>query len=179
MEVWKAVPGFDGWYEVSDQGRVRSWFKAQHGRRDIPVQLSPEQDARGYRRVRLRFEPCVYRKRMVHALILETFVGDCPTGHVCCHGNGAPSDNRLVNLRWGTPSENTDDKFLHGTQPIGTGAYNSRLTEAAVAWARKVYVPRDPQYGCTPLANTLNVSISTLYSAISGVTWKHVGKAEG
>lgn len=51
----------------------------------------------------------------IHRLVLETFIGPCPPGMECRHLNGNPSDNRLVNLTWGTPHEQALDKLRHGT----------------------------------------------------------------
>jgi hypothetical protein len=52
---------------------------------------------------------------MVHQLVLEAFVGPRPRGMESCHNNGNQTDNRLVNLRWDTKSENNLDRVRHGT----------------------------------------------------------------
>lgn len=54
----------------------------------------------------------------VHRLVLMAFVGPCPEGMEACHGNDSPADNRLVNLRWDTMSNNLQDR-----------AKNSKVTE--------------------------------------------------
>ena len=56
---------------------------------------------------------------LLHRLVLENFVGPCPDGMECCHNDGNPDNNRLDNLRWGTPSENSRDKIRHGTTTAG------------------------------------------------------------
>jgi hypothetical protein len=53
------------------------------------------------------------RNCQIHRLVLEAFVGPCPPGHLCRHLNGVPDDNRLKNLAWGTPQENSDDAVRH------------------------------------------------------------------
>ena len=58
-------------------------------------------------------------KRNVGRVVLETFIGPCPAGMECCHGNGNYHDNRLENLRWGTKQDNSDDRRRHGTLPTG------------------------------------------------------------
>lgn len=57
--------------------------------------------------------------RMIHRLVLETFVGPCPAGMETCH---------LHNLRWGTRADNTQDRKKHGTFTQGTHHANCRLS---------------------------------------------------
>ena len=117
-EMWRPVVGFEDCYEVSDQGRVRSLDRmigAPHGRRWHTGRiLAPGAKSRGHLFVNLSVDGkrCV---RLVHLLVLQTFVGPRPDGMEGCHNNGDPSDNRLVNLRWDTKSENTKDRVRHGT----------------------------------------------------------------
>ena len=112
------MPGYEGLYEVSDQGRVRSldryvqcsgpvkgaYVSLKKGRL-----LRPGPSNYGHLSVVLGRR----QTRMVHDLVLRAFVGCPPTKHECCHNNGAPSDNRLENLRWGTRSENNIDAVQH------------------------------------------------------------------
>lgn len=107
---WKFVPGFEGLYEISDQGKVRSL----RGRGRI---LRPGIASRqGHLQVFLAGRPPGTRRpAYVHRLVLEAFVGPCPEGMQCRHLNGVADDNRLENLRWGTPSEDNYDRIRHGT----------------------------------------------------------------
>src|SRR5665647_1789598 len=100
-EEWRAVPGYEGTYEVSDQGRVRALARidAQGGRRRGRLFKPSRMDAWGHRGVKLRRDGVV-RSRYVHHLVLEAFVGPRPAGTEACHWNDVPDDNRLVNLRW-------------------------------------------------------------------------------
>ncbi|GAC81679.1 HNH endonuclease [Gordonia malaquae] len=54
-------------------------------------------------------------RHFVHRLVMETFVGPCPSGMEVRHLNGEPADNRLENLAYGTRSENVLDSVAHGT----------------------------------------------------------------
>ncbi|MFD5308286.1 NUMOD4 motif-containing HNH endonuclease [Streptomyces ardesiacus] len=174
MEHWKPVRGYDGWYEISDQGQVRSWKKSvQHFTRlDKPRLLKLKVDKDGYLSVTLKLNG-KNRPHRIARLVLETFVGPRPGLHAC-HNNGNRTDNRIENLRWDTAAGNVADKIVHGTQPLGSSAYNAKLTEEAVLWARKVYTPRHPEYGSIPLAKKFGVSQSVMHAAISGVTWAHI-----
>ena len=72
--------------------------------------LSQAENATGH-----RFVHIYGRKRYVHRLVLEAFVGTCPDLHEGCHRDGDPRNNTVVNLYWGTRSANNYDKVRHGT----------------------------------------------------------------
>ena len=107
MEVWKLVPGYDGKYEVSDQGQIRSYKRRPEGRI-----LRPGRMPSGHLSVALGRK----NSQCVHKLVLLAFVGAAPDKHECLHMNGNPADNRLSNLRWGTRSENMKDAYAHGAR---------------------------------------------------------------
>lgn len=125
-EVWRPVVGYEGIYEVSDQGRVRS-VERLVTRSNGTVQKMPSlirtltPSSFGHLWVTLR-TPGTRRNRTVHSLILEAFAGPRPAGAVARHLNGNPSDNRVENLAWGTPKENGEDMTRHGS------SRNSRKT---------------------------------------------------
>lgn len=107
-EEWRPIPGYEGRYEVSNLGRVRSFLKGKNGALLKPWLRN------GYPAVNL-FAPSGDRKFMVHRLVLEAFVGPPRGGHECRHLNGNPLDARLANLKWGTHAENMRDQVAHGT----------------------------------------------------------------
>lgn len=104
-ERWRPVVGYEDRYEVSDHGRVRSLKRN--------LVMTPGTNARGYKRVDLCRSGSV-KHRSIHSLVLEAFVGPRPVGKFGLHGDDNPSNNRLDNLRWGTPSENNQDALLRG-----------------------------------------------------------------
>jgi len=106
MEIWKLVPGYNGGYEVSNQGRVRSFKRSTQGRI-----LRPGRMPSGHLSVALGRG----NSQCVHKLVLLTFNGPAPDKYECRHLNGNPADNRLANLCWGTRSENILDAVGHGT----------------------------------------------------------------
>lgn len=117
-ELWLPISEFHGAYEVSDHGRVQSLDRTihygnGHTRRQPGRLLAPSRANNGYRMVTLRLDG-VLAYRLVHRIVLETFVGACPEGMEACHGLGGSLDNRLINLRWDTLSENARDTIRHG-----------------------------------------------------------------
>ena len=122
-ERWLPVPDWEGLYEVSDQGRVRSLDRlSANGRKLKGRPLKSAADRAGYRLVWLH-RNSQRRMFILHRLVLLAFVGPCPEGMEGCHDNGDPGDNRLSNLRWDTKSANCLQKVEHGTHNL------ARLTE--------------------------------------------------
>lgn len=125
-EEWRAVVGFEGSYEVSSLGRVRSLDRWIGRRFYIGQVLKLKQRPDGY------FLASLGRSRIarVHVLVCESFNGARPAGKtLVAHWNGDPTDNRPANLRWATKSENQRDSVRHGTAvmpPLGVGERNGR-----------------------------------------------------
>lgn len=118
-EVWKAIPGWEGLYEASTHGRVRSLDRftiRSNGRpyrrkgRILKTWAVPHS---GHHYVALHANAKGTKYR-VHRLILKTFAGEPPAGTEACHNNGNPADNRIENLRWDTKAANAQDTVKHG-----------------------------------------------------------------
>jgi hypothetical protein len=113
-ETWISIPDYEGLYDVSDAGSVRSLphmtSTGIHGGRT----LKPTSDKKGYRRVNLSKDNKV-RTFKIATLVLLSFTGPRPDGQEARHLNGNNQDDCLTNLMWGTKSENTLDQVSHGT----------------------------------------------------------------
>lgn len=99
MEVWKDIQGYEGTYQVSNLGRVRSYKK---GKESV---LKPIVASKGYTQVALYTNDIPKRLR-VHRLVAETFLSNEENKPVVNHINGIKNDNRLENLEWNTHGEN-------------------------------------------------------------------------
>lgn len=122
-EMWRAIPGFEGYYEVSDQGRVRSLDRkverTNHSAMTIRGKTHVQQyrPDTGYYVVKLSQHG---RKRnyYIHRLVLMAFVGLPEEGQEACHQNDIRTDNRLENLRWDSHLENVRDAVRRGRMKI-------------------------------------------------------------
>jgi len=106
MEIWKPIPGYESQYEVSDQGRVRTFVRGANGRL-----LKPAKASHGY------YTVCLGRNnsRTLHSLVAEAFIGPKLKGQEVLHKDGTRTNNCVQNLRYGTRSENILDAVAQGT----------------------------------------------------------------
>lgn len=115
---WLPVLGFEGFYEVSEQGGVRSVARQvvdSRGRlRRLKSRVLSARVHDGYPYVHLS-RGAIGVSRAVHVLLAEAFLGPRPVGHEVRHSDGNRSNCTVGNLAWGTPSENQRDRENHGT----------------------------------------------------------------
>lgn len=108
-EIWKDIKGYEGKYQVSDLGRVRSLDRLDRaGARTKGKILNPKADKRGYIRVHLA-DGERYNWESVHRLVAEAFVErKVETDNVVNHFDNNPSNNRADNLEWTTYKGNME-----------------------------------------------------------------------
>lgn len=169
-EEWRPVGGYEGFYEVSDHGRVRSLPRAYTGGRVL--RSFPDRD--GYLLVNLTAPQRGRRKARVHQLVAEVFERERPSpAHEVRHLNGVRWDNRAGNLLWGTTLENQHDRLRHGTTRVGEQHGRAKVTEAQV---REI---RASTAGTTALARRYGVARGTIGFIRAGTTWRHVAAETG
>lgn len=124
-ELWKDIPGYEDKYQASTEGHIRSldyevngksrtgnvFTRRIKGRVLKPGPYSSGGKQTGHLSVMLGREGGT---KPVHQLIAATFIGPCPEGQEVRHKNGGPTDNRLVNLEYGTRRENILDVYRIG-----------------------------------------------------------------
>lgn len=111
-EEWRDIRGYEGRYQVSDLGRIKSLARTRRGKNNgvVPMperimRLTPKKDTgrtRPYVEVRfrnggLRTERC--KSFLVHRLVADAFIKPLEPGEQVDHKNGLHSDNRVENLR--------------------------------------------------------------------------------
>lgn len=129
-ESWKDVPGYEGRYQVSDHGNVRSvdWICTRSNGRTYTNRskvLTQSTSSSGHKVATLIVKNKQHRA-MVHRLVLEAFVGPCPPGMETCHADDNPSNNHLSNLRWDSRRENMLDRVRNGIHHYGSSTYCKR-----------------------------------------------------
>lgn len=107
MEQWKDIPGFEGCYQISDQGRVRSLDRKATSGKTLPGQIiNPIVQKSGYHHVGLWRGGVCYQRR-VHRLVAQAFIPNPENKPTVNHLNEDKGDNRVENLEWATHRENT------------------------------------------------------------------------
>lgn len=165
VEQFLPVVGYEGLYEVSDLGNVRSLRRSSRPRLRGDL-LSPSLSAKGGR---LKVALCRDGKQKtvyVHRLVLEAFVGMCPEGCEALHGPGGALVNNLDNLSWGSRSQNQGpDRLRDGTSARGKRR-ELKFTEAIVLECRLRYAAGETQQA---LAAEFGVTPSAMSQAVTGV----------
>jgi hypothetical protein len=120
-EEWRPVRGYEGRYEVSDRGAIRSLGFYSHNRWGTQTWragrlLRPGRSSKfGHLGVVLVDRDGVHRTHRVHRLVLIAFRGDPPLGRPdCLHEDDDPTNNQLTNLRWGDRHDNAHDSVRNG-----------------------------------------------------------------
>ena len=181
-EEWRAVAGYEGAYEVSDRGRVRSLerlsaehYHPQTGIRRRRVQgrvLAVLRHPSGYLRVDLYDESGEQRSLYVHRLVASAFVPKPARDVEVNHINGRRDCNRASNLQWATKKENQSHAcyvLRGGRGPVrGEQHGHAKLTERAVRTIRRSKCNR------RTLAKRYGVCQATIDFVVNRRTWRHV-----
>lgn len=183
-EIWRGVRGFEGLYEVSSLGRIRSVARilvtCNGVHRKLPSRIIKLHKKWGYYFINLNHN-YETESRYVHRVVAEAFYGP-PNGDLdqtqVNHINGVKTDNRVENLEWCTRSENAlhSSRVLLNSQklPRGVQHRDCRFSEDDVQYIRTHYVPRHPEFGARALARAYGVSHSSIRKIIKRKSWEHI-----
>lgn len=169
--MWRWINGYEGLYEVSSEGRLRS-----HRYSPNVKTLTGYKDRSGYIQV------CIGgKKRWLHRLIAETFLKQRVGCDVVNHKNGMKHDNCVSNLEWVTTKENVRHSIdVLGNLPFGGKRLDfygsdhgmSKLDEKDVKKIRRMYVTGGHTH--RSLAKEYNVAPPTITAILNYRTWTHV-----
>lgn len=175
MENWKEVTGYEGMYEVSDLGNVRSvdrfvvhtkstGFRIQKG-----AIKKQGKNSDGYSTVVL-FLKNKNKSYLVHRLIGIAFIPNPENKDTINHKDGNKSNNNLNNLEWNSHSENTKHAWRNGliSKKTGDTCNNRKLTSIQVSEIRKLL----PNNTHKKISEIYGVSRSAISAISIGQNWK-------
>lgn len=169
-ELWRDVIGYEGFYQVSNFGRVKSFYRI--GER----LLTPSANKSGYQYVVLTDKNKIRKSCKVHTLVARAFIPNPENKPVVHHRDSNRANNRVSNLEWVTHRENTAYAVQMGRYDKGDSCASPRakLTANDVRYIRAHYVPRHREFGANALTRKFNVCTNTIYSVVNYSTYKDV-----
>ncbi|MBT2244586.1 HNH endonuclease [Sphingobium sp. BHU LFT2] len=165
-EEWRSIKGYEGFYEISNLGRLRSLDRVSSGRRRKGQLMNPSPSSAGYLMTvfcRNGLQTGAY----IHHLVAEAFIGMRPDGYDVCHNDGDRLNNRADNLRYDTRAGNFADKRKHGTSRYNPNTLTAeivRVIKAGLKAGRKG----------AELAREFGVTPPTISHIKTGHTWSYV-----
>lgn len=167
-EEWRDIAGYEGFYKVSNFGRIKSYHNGVE-------QFRKPVFKEGYFVIVL-YKGGKHKQFFVHVLVARAFI-DNPDGKpIVNHKDGNKLHCHVDNLEWVTYSENILHAYRTELMSIrrGTSCKNSKLTAEDVRFIRENYIPGDKDFGQSGLARRFNVSVSTIYTAVKKIRYKDV-----
>ena len=178
-EVWRPIKGFDGVYEVSNLGNVHSVDRTEriknkkYGyvyRRLNGKCIKPYPDGKGHYLLVCLSKEGIHYAKLVHRLVAEAFLDNPMQLPEVNHKDENKHNNAAENLEWCDNIYNNN----YGTKAGSTrGEKNprSKFTEEMVRSFKAEYIPRDKEYGLTPLARKYGISVTHACSIVKGRRW--------
>lgn len=184
IEEWRPAPGYEGYYEVSNLGRIKSaaifirhdgnW--AEEGGYIKKIKIRSQQTNRyGYKTIKLcKLGNC--KQARVHRLVAEAFIPTDNHLNQINHIDGNKTNNLITNLEWVTAAENMKHAWETGLvnkdHTVGSRHHNALLNEQLVIEIRSLYAKGG--YTQKELAEIYGVKFGTIKDVLTNRTWKHV-----
>jgi len=178
-EIWKDISGFEGLYQASTLGRVRSFDKTltsglwNQETVLLKGRIIKSLDGRGgYLKVSLTNKSGKYIQITLHRLIGKTFIPNPENKPQINHKNAIRTDCRVENLEWVTDSENKRHAIEYLGNCKGERVGTHKLTAAQVLEIREMY--KDQYYNPRVIGEKYGVSRNSIIRIIEGKSWKHL-----
>lgn len=167
VEEWRDIEGYEGLYQVSNLGRVKS-LKPRYKNKII---LKQEINHFGYLQICLSNPRKTHK---VHRLVAQAFIPNPENKPQVNHIDGNKLNNKVENLEWNTAHENNLHACRTGLNG-GAKKNTSKLTEEQVIYIRNNYKAYDKYFGAKPLCNRFNISSSSLFKILNKTNYKLIG----
>lgn len=173
MEKWKDIQGYEGRYQASDFGRIKSLKRKGRTQDRVIGSLANH----GYLTAQLMRNGKREKTFQIHRLVAITFIPNPHNLPEINHKNGIKTDNRVCNLEWVSHYENikhAERTGLIGIRPKGEEVKISKLKEVQVLEIRRKYNAGVP---CAVLKMEYGVCSGTVHMIVKNKTWKHLKAA--
>lgn len=181
VEAWESVVGFEGYYQVSNSGQVRSVDRTVSHKgatrqkvRSYKGQLLTPRQTRGYVRVSLTKEGKEWNKQ-VHRLVAIAFIPNHENKPQVNHIDGVKSNNNVENLEWATSQENCVHAHETGLRVGRKGIENSqaKLTPELVGKAREL---RKLGHSYAKIGKSIGICAMHAHRIVNGKQWGHLNE---
>ena len=175
MEEWKDIDGFDGFYQVSNTGKIRS-KGASNGMKDGRWHLrSLSLNHDGYFKVRLAKGGKDITQR-VHTLVAQAFIPNPNNYETVNHIDGNKTNNNVENLEWADRHQQLYHAYkMNLKKPMqGKLNANAKLSDDDVRYIREHYKRRSTEFGTVALGRMFGVSNRVIGLVVAGKSYKNV-----
>lgn len=178
IEEWRDIKDFEGFYQVSSLGNIRSLDRLVNGSRKKGLQraigkpIKPQRRRSGHYDVLLK-KNGLQKRMWVHRIVAQTFLDNPDSLPIVNHLDHNPGNNEVSNLEWCTQGHNV--RHCHdngrGNPRRGERSWSAKLTEAQVLEIRNRY--KMGEVGVR-LAKEFKIHPEYIYRITSRKNWKHL-----
>lgn len=173
IEQWKDIPRFEGCYQVSNFGNVRSFANSHKGKRIEPKLRALSLTYDGYQKIRLIANGLDVTER-VHRLVAKLFIPNPEGKETVNHIDGNKLNNRVDNLEWADRKEQLYHAYKTGLKTAKKGCENanSKLSSEQVQTIRKLYKKGSRQFSSVKLSKMYGVSHRVILLIVKGQSYR-------
>jgi len=173
-EIWKDIEGYDGFYQISNLGRIQSYYNHRQTKRKNPKIISPYKIYKGYFCIKLWSQMNRSKKTfLISRLVAQCFIPNYLNKPCVNHKDGNKLNNYYTNLEWVTNAENMQHSYLSGLHNSkGENSGRAILNCQQVIEIRKLY--KIGKYNQNKISKLYNVSQSHISNIINRVYWDYI-----
>lgn len=176
MEIWKEIKNYEGLYEISSKGRVKSLARISGScvRKERLLKLNTTKD--GYSFVSLS-KDSKQKSFRIHRLVAEAFIPNPDNKETVNHKDGDKSNNHIENLEWATREENIQHSYDLGLKKPMMGGLNgnAKLSKGDILFIRENYKKGDRGgFSSVALGKRFGVSHRVILLVASGKSYRNI-----